>query len=138
MRDRLTRPELLEWQQPADDPADSVKAMIFEVLAIGVIVILGVAPFLISIWGLHYITHHSRHYIEQVRAGQIQSTGYSLGRSLSGLAWVDSSLYVGDTSCQFNARSPFLRCAVNPEGPCQGCSCYESRSYLNPAVKSQG
>ena len=33
---------------------------------------------------------------------------------------------IGDISCQFNARSGYVRCAVNPQGPCQGCRHYES------------
>jgi hypothetical protein len=32
---------------------------------------------------------------------------------------------IGDISCQFNARSGYLRCAVNPTGPCRGCRYYE-------------
>lgn len=35
---------------------------------------------------------------------------------------------VGDLSCEFNAKSPQLRCAVNPMGPCQGCLYYQARS----------
>lgn len=34
---------------------------------------------------------------------------------------------VGDISCRFNARSCYLRCAVNPQGPCQDCRHYEPR-----------
>lgn len=33
---------------------------------------------------------------------------------------------VGDFTCQMNARSPYLRCAVNPCGPCDGCQLYEA------------
>lgn len=33
---------------------------------------------------------------------------------------------IGDISCRFNARSGYLRCAVNPQGPCQGCRHYDS------------
>ena len=33
--------------------------------------------------------------------------------------------YLGDPDCLHNARSPFLRCAVNPLGPCKGCESYE-------------
>ncbi|MGF1513507.1 MAG: DUF6464 family protein [Elainellaceae cyanobacterium] len=33
---------------------------------------------------------------------------------------------IGNISCRFNARSGYLRCAVNPMGPCQGCLSYES------------
>ncbi|MDJ1171349.1 DUF6464 family protein [Roseofilum sp. BLCC_M154] len=32
---------------------------------------------------------------------------------------------IGDITCQYNARSPYLRCAINPHGPCQDCSHYE-------------
>jgi Family of unknown function (DUF6464) len=34
---------------------------------------------------------------------------------------------VGDISCKFNARSGYIRCAVNPDGPCQGCRHYEPK-----------
>jgi hypothetical protein len=37
------------------------------------------------------------------------------------------SEFIGDITCRFNAHSPYLRCAVNPDGPCEGCSLYESR-----------
>jgi hypothetical protein len=34
-----------------------------------------------------------------------------------GHGWV-----IGDPRCRFNARSPLLRCAVLPEGPCDRCA----------------
>ncbi|MCT7948376.1 DUF6464 family protein [Ancylothrix sp. C2] len=34
---------------------------------------------------------------------------------------------VGDATCRFNARSPYIRCAVNPDGPCEGCRHYQKR-----------
>ena len=37
---------------------------------------------------------------------------------------------VGDISCQYNARSGYIRCAVNPSGPCDGCRFYEQRSEV--------
>ncbi len=40
--------------------------------------------------------------------------------------WVGGRWVLGDASCRFNARSPLLRCAINPQGPCAGCV-----SYLN-------
>ena len=33
--------------------------------------------------------------------------------------------FIGDTSCVNNARSPYIRCAINPEGPCEDCRHYE-------------
>jgi hypothetical protein len=35
--------------------------------------------------------------------------------------------YLGDLSCAYNARSPHMRCAVNPSGPCQNCLDYQPR-----------
>ena len=33
---------------------------------------------------------------------------------------------IGNADCKFNARSEIMRCAVNPEGPCEGCRFFES------------
>jgi len=34
---------------------------------------------------------------------------------------------IGDITCRFNARSGYIRCAVNPSGPCEECHYYEPR-----------
>ncbi|NER48083.1 MAG: hypothetical protein F6J92_15560 [Symploca sp. SIO1A3] len=41
-------------------------------------------------------------------------------KSLIAGRWV-----IGDASCHFNANSELIRCAVNPEGPCDTCRFYE-------------
>jgi Family of unknown function (DUF6464) len=33
-------------------------------------------------------------------------------------------IVIGDLSCSYNARSPYIRCAVNPDGLCQDCRYY--------------
>ncbi|AFZ33790.1 hypothetical protein Sta7437_0172 [Stanieria cyanosphaera PCC 7437] len=35
--------------------------------------------------------------------------------------------FVGDVSCRYNAYSPYIRCAVNPDGPCQDCIHYQAK-----------
>jgi hypothetical protein len=35
--------------------------------------------------------------------------------------WWNGGWVIGDPHCRFNARSPLLRCAVLPEGPCERC-----------------
>jgi len=35
--------------------------------------------------------------------------------------WWNGRWVIGDPHCRFNARSPLLRCAVLPEGPCERC-----------------
>jgi hypothetical protein len=32
---------------------------------------------------------------------------------------------IGDITCRFNARSAYIRCAVNPCGSCKECRHYE-------------
>ena len=33
---------------------------------------------------------------------------------------------IGDLTCSYNARSPYIRCAVNPDGLCQDCRHYNN------------
>jgi hypothetical protein len=41
---------------------------------------------------------------------------------------------MGNTTCRFNAHSAYLRCAVNPSGPCEGCLHYESIDLHRPSI----
>ncbi|MDB9314088.1 DUF6464 family protein [Spirulina sp. CS-785/01] len=34
-------------------------------------------------------------------------------------------------SCRYNAHSAFLRCAVNPSGPCETCVHYEPKTKID-------
>lgn len=36
---------------------------------------------------------------------------------------------IGDRDCKHNAQSLHLRCAVNPCGPCEGCSFFEPKKF---------
>jgi hypothetical protein len=38
--------------------------------------------------------------------------------------WWQGGWVIGDPSCTYNARTPLLRCAVLPEGPCERCAHY--------------
>jgi Family of unknown function (DUF6464) len=40
-------------------------------------------------------------------------------------SFVEGRWVLGDAKCRFNARSELIRCAVNPEGPCDRCRFYE-------------
>lgn len=41
---------------------------------------------------------------------------------------------MGNNTCRFNAHSVYLRCAVNPSGPCEGCFHYESIDFHQPSI----
>jgi hypothetical protein len=69
-----------------------------------------------------------RHHCYQYKQGKYQLHKISLyvqsiqrphERTLLEGRWV-----VGDPSCFYNAQSELIRCAVNPNGPCQGCRFY--------------
>lgn len=53
----------------------------------------------------------------------VQSAQRPAERSLLDGRWV-----IGDATCQFNAHSELMRCAVSPDGPCNSCRHYEKRS----------
>jgi hypothetical protein len=39
-------------------------------------------------------------------------------------SWVNEGWVIGEATCRYNARSPLLRCAINPAGPCRDCTHY--------------
>jgi Family of unknown function (DUF6464) len=41
------------------------------------------------------------------------------------LTLINGQWVVGNIQCRYNARSELIRCAVNPDGPCEGCRFYE-------------
>lgn len=43
---------------------------------------------------------------------------------------------IGDITCLYNANSPYLRCTVNPCGPCESCQDYQAKSLLSQARES--
>lgn len=50
---------------------------------------------------------------------------YSHSRYYSSRRRPVTKYFIGDTTCINNARSPYIRCAVNPEGPCNECVHYQ-------------
>ena len=68
----------------------------------------------------HRYQYKSGKYRLQQVALYVQSVQRPSERSLVNGQWV-----AGDATCRFNARSAFVRCAVNPAGPCEGCRSYE-------------
>lgn len=40
---------------------------------------------------------------------------------------LDAEGEIGSRQCRYSARSALLRCAVNPQGPCEGCRHFQAR-----------
>ncbi|BAZ41147.1 hypothetical protein NIES4101_71090 [Calothrix sp. NIES-4101] len=63
----------------------------------------------------------SGRYHLQTIALYVQSAKRPVEKTLVKGRWV-----IGDATCRYNASSELVRCAVNPDGPCESCCYYES------------
>jgi len=70
-----------------------------------------------------------RHHRYQLRAGRYELHTIALQvkaqQRPADARWWQNHWVIGDPECRFNARSPLLRCAVLPEGPCERCAHFE-------------
>lgn len=66
-----------------------------------------------------------RHHRYRLRNGRYELASVTLQvkvqRRPDDARWWNGRWVIGDPGCRFNARSPLLRCAVLPEGPCERC-----------------
>jgi hypothetical protein len=100
--------------------------MLSIMLDIIIILLVGIAPPILSLWMLHRTQSHYRQINLAVISTPIDLKLKALPPDE--MTCIDGFGYViGKVSCKYNARSSYIRCAVNPSGPCQGC-----RHYDNP------
>lgn len=105
-----------------------------------VLIIIGFLPSLWSLWVIRKSQERTRTRTRQIayNYSQIQQymrpvEGDCVERSSDRYYLEGVGYLVGDISCKFNARSGYVRCAVNPSGPCQDCRHYESRELTSTA-----
>lgn len=93
------------------------------------ILLLGLTPCLVSLWTIRQSNARAQTRLNLVMES-VAARGLAAIRLAAEHDYVEGLGYVtGDITCQFNARSPHLRCAVNPTGPCDQCSHYQSREF---------
>lgn len=98
-------------------------------LEIFLIFAISLIPGLLSVWHVRRLEARSRAGLQaamrMLEARQLQRMQMPLDQHyIEGVGYL-----IGDITCQFNARSPYIRCAVNPFSSCQECSHYQSREY---------
>lgn len=101
-------------------------------LALLWIIAAGFIPPLLSVWLMHRTQKRMQ---AELRRAMTMTTRVRARHNAISLPpdsyYLEGVGYlIGDISCRFNARSHYIRCAVNPEGPCQGCRHYEQKDNV--------
>ncbi len=101
------------------------------------VIAVGFLPSLFSLWMIRKSHLRMRSQMRQAamnfprgRLRQNSQPGLSDRYYLEGVGYL-----IGDISCQYNAKSGYVRCAVNPSGPCQDCRYYEPREFTADTEK---
>jgi hypothetical protein len=90
--------------------------------------LFGLTPPILSLWMMRRAKERMRARLRAVRQqsfirvpplNQLPSDRYYL----EGVGYL-----IGDITCEYNARSAYIRCAVNPSGPCEECPHYQPRN----------
>ncbi|MCZ2201715.1 DUF6464 family protein [Cylindrospermopsis raciborskii] len=67
-----------------------------------------------------------RHHRYQFRTGRYRLHRIAIyvqtAKRPSEKSFINGRWVVGDASCKYNAHSEIIRCAVNPDGPCNSCA----------------
>ncbi|HHP7243903.1 MAG TPA: DUF6464 family protein [Elainellaceae cyanobacterium] len=103
-------------------------------LAALLIIIFGLMPSLISIWVMRQVDARAQARL-RLAMDAIALRGACNLRFAPDQHYVQGVGHIiGDITCRFNARSSYIRCAVNPMGPCQDCSHYEPKEINGQAT----
>jgi Family of unknown function (DUF6464) len=101
------------------------------------IIAVGLLPSLFSLWMIRKSHLHREMQMRQAamsfprtQLGQNSRLGSSHRYYVEGVGYL-----IGDISCRYNAKSGYVRCAVNPSGPCEGCRYYEPREFIGDNEK---
>jgi hypothetical protein len=101
------------------------------------VIVIGFLPSLFSLWMIRQAQRKTRmrirqstnHFSRMRRLGSLQVSANNMGTDSPDRFYIDGVGYmIGDISCQYNTRSGYIRCAINPSGPCDTCNLYEARS----------
>ena len=91
------------------------------------IVSLGITPSLIYLWFRRQVEARA---IQQIRSAgtAVPVTSWRQQNMPADAQYVEGVGYlIGDITCKYNAQSSYIRCAINPDGPCENCRYYEPR-----------
>jgi hypothetical protein len=97
------------------------------VLTALLILLIGLTPSAFSIWVMRQADARAQARL-RLALNAVATRGIAGVRLSSDHQYIEGLGYIiGDLTCRFNARSTYLRCTVNPSGPCQDCSADQPR-----------
>ncbi|HLP92308.1 MAG TPA: DUF6464 family protein [Nostocaceae cyanobacterium] len=101
------------------------------------LITVGLLPPFLSVWVIRRTQLQARQRIQQAALSVSRRQLRNYIRPVEGDRYYLEGVgyLIGDISCKFNARSGYMRCAVNPSGPCHGCRHYEPRELANSENK---
>ena len=86
------------------------------------IFLIGITPCLFHLWIFRKLEARLNSFRLVVNYREITAISSQAEQQyIEGLGYI-----IGDLTCKLNARSSYIRCAVNPLGPCKGCYDYQS------------
>ncbi|MBF2085816.1 MAG: hypothetical protein IGS16_14575 [Thermoleptolyngbya sp. C42_A2020_037] len=89
------------------------------------ILMIGLTPSLVSLWIMRQADAQAQERLRHVLEA-IAHRGLPSLQPTPDLRYIEGiGLLIGDFTCRYNARSRYLRCAINPSGPCEGCRQYD-------------
>lgn len=95
------------------------------------VLILGLLPPLFSLWLMRRNEVLAQTRLRAAMEAAERQGLQRIRRASGDQQYVEGiGFLIGDITCQFNARSAHIRCAVNPMGPCQECRHYESIKFV--------
>ncbi len=99
-------------------------------LVILLIFLVGLAPACISAWYTWAADRSAKGFGSRVTPAYERVAMFQPFGNQGDLNYVDGLGYmIGDITCDLNAHSPYLRCAANPIGPCDGCQSYSPKIF---------
>jgi hypothetical protein len=95
------------------------------------VIILGLLPPLLSLSLMQRAETRAQKRLRAAIVAAERRGMQTIQRAASEQQYIEGiGFLTGDITCRFNARSPHLRCAVNPIGPCEACRYYESIEFV--------
>lgn len=102
-------------------------------LEVGFVLVLGLFPFILSLLSMRRLETEAQAHLQQAIATSRQRHLQRVLRDRD-LTLTRAFVPLGDPTCGNSAHSAYLRCAINPLGPCEGCLHYESKHASFSAI----